>query len=85
VIKTTAIVSPGFSILLNGTVILWKSKLQQVVALSSLEAEYYALSEATNDVKFVVMIVESIGIKVELPLLRQCRRNLYGRKCIGNC
>jgi hypothetical protein len=51
---------------------LCKSKLQRVLALSSLEAEYYALSEAAKDVKFVVMILETIGIKVKLPITIYC-------------
>jgi hypothetical protein len=72
VIKTTAKVFLVIQFSFNGTVILWKSKLQQVEALSSSEAEYYALSEAAKDVKFVVMILESIGIKVELPITIYC-------------
>jgi Reverse transcriptase (RNA-dependent DNA polymerase) len=43
----------GYSVFLMGAVILWKSKLQKPVALSSSEAEYYALSEAAIEIKFV--------------------------------
>ena len=37
--------------------ILWKSKGQTTIALSSAEAEYYALTEAAKEVKFVVQLL----------------------------
>jgi hypothetical protein len=46
-------------IFLSDTVILWKSKLQKPLELSGSEAEYYDMSEAANDVKFVAMIIEA--------------------------
>jgi hypothetical protein len=58
----------GYIMYLLGVPILWKSKLQRTVALSSSEAEYYALSEASKEVKFVIQVLESMGIKVELPI-----------------
>jgi hypothetical protein len=53
-------------------VIFWKSKLQKPLALSSSEAEYYGMSEAAKDVKFVAMILEAIGIKIELLIIMYC-------------
>jgi hypothetical protein len=61
-----------YAIFLNDTVILWKSKLQKPLALSSSEAEYYGMSEAAKDVKFVAMILEAIGIEIELPIIMYC-------------
>jgi hypothetical protein len=58
----------GFVIFLLGVPIVWKSKLQRTVSLSSSEAEYYALSEAVKEIKFVVQILMSIGMKVEMPI-----------------
>jgi hypothetical protein len=55
----------GYMIFLSDTAILWKSKLQKPLALSSSEAEYYGMSEAAKDLKFVAMILEAIGIGVE--------------------
>jgi hypothetical protein len=49
--------------------ILWKSRLQTTVALSSTKAEYYALSEAAKEINFLLQLMESIGIKVELPVV----------------
>ena len=40
----------GYIMYLLGVAVLWKSRLQRTVALSSTEAEYYALSEAANEI-----------------------------------
>jgi hypothetical protein len=62
----------GYSIFLNGAVILWKSKLQKPLALSSAEAKYYAMCEAAKDVKYISMVLRSLGIEVELPITMYC-------------
>ena len=46
----------------------WKSKSQKSVTLSSLEAEYVALSKAAKEIKFVYQLLQSIGIEIELPI-----------------
>ena len=46
----------GFIIYLLYVPIFWKSKLQCTVALSSTEAEYYALSKAAKEIKFMVQV-----------------------------
>lgn len=40
----------GYIIFLKGVPILWKSRLQRTISLSSSEAEYYALSEAAKEI-----------------------------------
>jgi hypothetical protein len=62
----------GYAIFLSDTVILWKSKLQKPLELSSSEAKYYGMSEAAKDVKFVAIILEAIGIEIELPITMYC-------------
>ena len=59
----------GYVLFLMNVPILWKSKAQKTLALSSSEAEYYALSEAAKDIKFVHMLLTSIGMKVVLPII----------------
>ena len=59
----------GYVIFVMGVAVLWKSRLQRVVSLSSSEAEYYAISEAAKDIKFVVQILNSIGINVNMPII----------------
>ena len=39
----------GYAFLLNDSTILWSSKKQSCVALSTVEAEYVACSAATQD------------------------------------
>jgi hypothetical protein len=54
--------------------------------LSSSEAEYYGMSEAAKDVKFVAMNLEAIGMEIELPIIMYCDNVgaiFYGRKCDG--
>jgi hypothetical protein len=67
--KETRISVGGYIIFLLGVPILWKSKAQRAVTLSSAEAEFVALSEAAKDIKFVTQILESMGIKIELPIV----------------
>jgi hypothetical protein len=43
----------GFVVLLNGTPISWSSGLQSIVALSSCEAEYVALSECCRELAYL--------------------------------
>jgi hypothetical protein len=59
----------GYVIFALGVPILWKSKSQKSVTLSSSEAEYFALSEAVKEVRFIVMVLESLGIKVKTPII----------------
>jgi hypothetical protein len=42
---------------------------QKSVTISSSEAEYFALSEAAKDVKFIVMVLQSLRIKVKTPII----------------
>jgi len=59
----------GFILFLMGVAILWRSKAQQSVTLSSSEAEYVSLSEAAKDVKFVYQILQTMNIKVKTPIV----------------
>jgi hypothetical protein len=59
----------GFMIFLLGVPIMWRSKAQGSVALSSTEAEFYALSEAAKEIKFIVQVLISMGIPVKLPII----------------
>ena len=54
----------GYILYFMGAPISWRSKSQKGVTLSSSEAEFVALSECAKEVKFVWMLLESMGIKV---------------------
>ena len=59
----------GFILYLCGVPIMWRSRAQRRVTLSSGESEYISLSEAAKEIKFVVMILESMDIKVQFPIV----------------
>ena len=42
------------------------------MTLSSSEAEYIAISEAVKEIRFIYYLLDSIGIKVELPIVVRC-------------
>ena len=66
----------GFIIFLLGAPILWRSKAQGSVALSSTEAEFYALSEAAKEIKFIVQVLISMVIPVKLPVIVRVDSNV---------
>ena len=58
----------GYIIYFMGVPISWKSKQQQSVALSSTEAEYYALSEIVVEIKGIVNVLNFMNIQVSYPI-----------------
>ena len=59
----------GFILFLMNVPVLWRSKAQKSVTLSSAEAEYVSLSEAAKEIKFVYQILITMGLKVKTPLV----------------
>jgi ribonuclease HI len=53
----------GFVIRINNSTISWTSKRQPTVALSSAEAEYMAISEAVQEVKWITQLLEELNYK----------------------
>ncbi len=58
----------GYVLYLNGCPIIWKSKQQSNVAMSSSEAELYACTEAAKEIKFVEQVLRTMGIEVKMPI-----------------
>ena len=50
-----------------GAAILWYSKKQSVVALSSTEAEYYALGECVKEALWLRNLLEELSIRIDGP------------------
>ena len=48
---------------IGGTTVSWISKLQKVVALSIIEAEYVATTEASNEIIWLQTFMEELGKK----------------------
>ncbi len=65
----TRISVTGFCIFLLSVPIVWKSKSQKSVTLPSSEAEFVMLSEVVKDIRFVVQVLELIGVKVKFPII----------------
>ncbi|KAL7526613.1 hypothetical protein ACHAWF_001850, partial [Thalassiosira exigua] len=59
----------GYILYVCGVPIIWRSKLQRSVTLSSSEAEWVSLSEAVKEVIFVLHLLEFMGIKIQYPVL----------------
>ena len=58
----------GYVIILNGLPICWRSKGQNIVTLSSTEAEYIALTDMSCEILFVIHIMQFLGMKLRLPV-----------------
>ena len=58
----------GYILYFCGAPIAWKSKAGKSVTLSSTEAEYVASSEIAKEAIFVKNLLDSMGIKINLPI-----------------
>ena len=58
----------GYIIYFCGIPIAWRSKGMKRVVLSTTEAEYMALSEVVEELKFIVQLLQTMNIEVELPI-----------------
>jgi hypothetical protein len=72
----------GYTIFLCGAPIATKSKLSRSVVLSSTEAEYFALSEVAKEILFAKQLLETCGIKLNLPII--VRVDNVGAIFLGN-
>ncbi len=52
----------GYMIMLGGGTIQWKSQIQKTVSLSSMEAEYKALSTCAAEVSYLKRILADMGL-----------------------
>ena len=53
--------------MLSNCAVSWKSKKQTVIALSTAEAEYIALSAATQEVSWMRKLLDDLGLKCSGP------------------
>ena len=59
-------------IFLNDCPIVWNSTKQKTVALSSAEAEYMAMSNAAQEVLWLLGFLKEIQMKIKLPVTLHC-------------
>jgi hypothetical protein len=55
----------GILVKLNGCAIAWKSRMQQSVAFSTAEAEYYALGDAAKELLWLRQMLKELGFEQE--------------------
>jgi len=60
----------GYVITLGGCPVIWVSKLQTEIALSTLEAEYIALSTPMKDLLAIRRLLKEIGEKCKLDFVK---------------
>lgn len=60
-------ISGCFSLIFGGA-ILWTSRKQTNITLSSTEAEFYALAETVKEAKWLYFILKDFNINVDLPI-----------------
>ena len=51
----------GYVVMLNNGAVAWRNQRQPTVALSTMEAEYMALTEATKELKWVRTFLAELG------------------------
>ena len=66
--KETRISVFGYILYFCGIPIAWRSKGMKSVVLSTTETEYMALSEVVKELKFIVQLLQTMNIEVELPI-----------------
>ena len=54
----------GYCIYMGSGVVSWRSKLQRLIAMSSTEAEFQALTSATEEVSWIRGFLEELGYKI---------------------
>jgi hypothetical protein len=62
----------GFVTTLGMSPISWKSQRSEAVALSTPEAEYYAVGQGGREAKFLRMLLKSVGYEQEDPTPLAC-------------
>ncbi|KAH9316784.1 hypothetical protein KI387_044022 [Taxus chinensis] len=55
----------GYIYIIGGTTVSWISRLQKLVALSTIEAEYVAATEASKEMIWLQQLLEELGHKQE--------------------
>jgi hypothetical protein len=59
----------GYVFVFAGAPLSWNSMTQHSVALSTMEAEYFAVCKATQEAIYLRMLFEESGMKVNAPLV----------------
>ena len=58
----------GWMLFVGGNLIYWSSRQQRIVATSSTEAEYLAVSEMMKELMFIINTIKFLGLTIETPV-----------------
>lgn len=72
----------GYAFVMNGAAVSWESRKQPTVALSSTEAEYMALSDATKEALYMKRLLNDFGRELDAVPLRN--DNVGAQKLVSN-
>ncbi|SOV05945.1 uncharacterized protein UDID_19078 [Ustilago sp. UG-2017a] len=61
--------SSGSAVFVCGNLVAWKSALQRCTALSAVEAEFVAATEAAREILFFKHLFKTVGIDVSIPTI----------------
>jgi len=62
----------GWIVKFNGTPVAWSAKKQRTVALSTCEAELYALCEVPKEILWLQGLLRELKLDVQLPTVTHC-------------
>ena len=71
----------GYIFTLSGGPICWRSTLQSIIAMSTIEAEYMAAGEAAKEALWLKGLVEEVGLNqggIQLHCDSQC--HIFGKE-----
>ncbi|SYW76884.1 uncharacterized protein UHO2_05601 [Ustilago hordei] len=61
--------SSGSAVFIHGNLVAWKSALQHCTALSAVEAEFMAATEAAREILFFGHLFRAIGVDIGTPII----------------
>ncbi|GJY56354.1 hypothetical protein Tco_0455469, partial [Tanacetum coccineum] len=65
----------GYCVFMNNNLVSWKSKKQNTLSKSSIEAEYRALASVTSEVIWILKTLEDLHCENILPISLYCDSN----------
>nr|GEX72132.1 hypothetical protein [Tanacetum cinerariifolium] len=69
------LITAGYCVFLNNSVVSWKSKKQNTLSKSLTDAEYRALASVTSEVIWILNFLKDLQIEIFLPVSLHCDSN----------
>ena len=62
----------GYIVMMGNSLVSWKTKKQPTVSRSSAEAEYRAMAMTCSELKWMIGVMDSLGIRQRFPIPFHC-------------